>query len=87
MNYSEYTQSAQNSAFPVYSDENNNGGCDGLGLSKREMFAAMAMQAKISTQTKDMIESDYWSNPEDVAKSAVQYADALIAELNKPVEE
>ena len=46
-----------------------------LGLSKRELFAAMAMQGMIGHSTI-----------EGAAITAVQTADALIAELNKEVQ-
>jgi hypothetical protein len=57
------------------------------GLTKREHFAAMAMQGFIASQHT-------WRNwrwkpcmaampPAQAAKLAVEYADALIAELNK----
>jgi hypothetical protein len=45
------------------------------GLTKREYFAAMAMQAVLSTHGEDY--------PEIIAVRALRYADALINELNK----
>jgi hypothetical protein len=45
-------------------------------LTKREYFAAMAMQAMLP-------DSQFNDNYERFAKHAVQAADALIAELNK----
>ena len=50
------------------------------GLTKRELFAAMAMQG--------ILGNAYWNEhgdytPEGVAKSARDYADALLAELAK----
>jgi hypothetical protein len=45
------------------------------GLTKREYFAAMAMQAN----------ADNDATPEEIAFDSVKLADALIAELNKPV--
>lgn len=52
-----------------------------LGLSKREFYASLAMQALI-TQFSDtaMAHSDL------IAKQAVEYADKLMAELKKPKE-
>jgi len=47
------------------------------GLTKREYFAAMAMQGLLA-DTKDIIYPIT-----QVAKDAVNYADALIDELNK----
>jgi hypothetical protein len=49
---------------------------DEHGLTKREYFAAMAMQALISDPNISTTYSHY-------AENAVQAADALIAELNK----
>jgi hypothetical protein len=46
------------------------------GLTKREYFAAMAMQALVSTET-----ADYDVKPKDAASFAVEYADCLIREL------
>ncbi len=46
------------------------------GLTKREMFAGLAMQGfAVSTES--------YPNPDDVAKRSVEMADALITELNK----
>lgn len=45
------------------------------GLTKREYFAAMAMQGFMA--------NDYRATPETFAMKAVQMADALIAALNK----
>jgi hypothetical protein len=48
------------------------------GITKREMFAAMAMQGYLSAI------GQYGMVPEkDVADSAVRFADALIVALNK----
>lgn len=44
------------------------------GLTKREYFAAMAMQGSI-TRGRD--------NQDDIAKWAVEYSEALLAELEK----
>lgn len=45
------------------------------GLTKREQFAAMAMQGLLSHNSN-------W-RPTSVAKASVDYADALLAELEK----
>jgi len=45
------------------------------GLTKREYFAALAMQSVLSTHGEDY--------PEIIAVRALRYADALINELNK----
>lgn len=52
-----------------------NSGFSQYGLTKRELFAAMAMQGFLSEGCINM------STP--IADCAVQLADALIAELNK----
>ena len=49
------------------------------GLTKRELFAAMAMQGFAACQGA----FEEWSNEKHAACS-VNVADALIAELNKP---
>lgn len=55
------------------------------GLTKREYFAAMAMQASISTIDSSVLKKadDWLEEPNRIAQWAVRYADALIAELNK----
>ena len=52
------------------------------GLTKRELFAAMAMQGIASNPNAATIEG-----PDVVAGAAVEAADALLAELAKPREE
>jgi hypothetical protein len=56
------------------------GGIDGpqLGLTKREYFAAMALQGLLANSFRSPT-----SYIESNAEYAVNYADALIAELNK----
>ena len=44
------------------------------GLSKREYFAAMAMQGMLAEQ--------YWTSPENLARCSTEAADALINALN-----
>ena len=58
------------------------------GLTKRELFAAMAMQASASSYetmvgVKALGKEEGISIVSLVAMSSVEYADALIAELNK----
>ena len=48
------------------------------GLTKREYFAGLAMQALITNRD---IEDDY-ADYDEVAMEAVEYADALIMHLN-----
>jgi hypothetical protein len=52
-----------------------------FGLTKRELFAAMAMQGQLSSASEC---AD--SSCGGIAKWAVNYADALLAELAKPQE-
>ena len=52
-----------------------------IGLTKRELFAAMAMQGIASNPNAATIEG-----PDVVAGAAVEAADALLAELAKPKE-
>lgn len=54
-----------------------------LGLSKREYFAAMAMQGICSGMSNDSIVNNRSSDTQGVAELAVMYADALIEQLNK----
>ena len=49
---------------------------DEYGLTKREYFAALALQGLLS-------QSQFLINSEKFAKFAVEAADALMAELNK----
>lgn len=49
------------------------------GMSIRTEIAARAMQGLLSN-------SDVIANPKNCAEIAVRFADALIAELNKPTE-
>jgi hypothetical protein len=62
---------AKGPAFPLISNE---GYIINAGLTKREYFAAMALQALV---TKNNNEYDY------CVISAVKYADELIEELSK----
>ena len=49
------------------------------GLTKRELFAAMAMQGELASYGPDP-----GPRTSSVARFSVEMADALIAELNKP---
>jgi hypothetical protein len=54
------------------------------GLTKREYFAALAMQAQISSDNNKMLSAEEWmQEPKRISSWAVMYADALIEELNK----
>lgn len=48
------------------------------GLTKREHFAAMAMQGLIASDTPEWV-----GTPESQAENAVKYADELLKELDK----
>jgi len=59
-----------------------------VGMTKRELFAAMAMQGYISTNNHDAItrcmdDDDYKYPSQVIAKLGVEAADALIKELGK----
>lgn len=66
---------ANQPAFPIHDFVNGNGDVQtgSIGLTKREYFAAMAMQGILSSNLE-------WIN---VAVSSVDFADALISELEK----
>ncbi len=49
------------------------------GLTKREYYAGLAMQGIISKRDGELNGSDW------VAMKALDYADALISELEKPI--
>lgn len=66
-----------NSEQPAFPNMNYEGIQMG-GLTKREYFAAMAMQGLFADMTK---QDEYTF--QDVALDAVQAADALLAELEK----
>lgn len=76
--------SANDSAFPTPSDYRSDGALIVYatpGLSKREYFAAMAMQGICG----DGIPGSH-HQPAVTARDAVAQADALLAELDKPVQ-
>ena len=66
---------SNHSAFPAteYYDERPIGGSS--GLTKRELFAAMALQGFIAANGQHQVR--------DAATAAVEYADALIKALSK----
>lgn len=54
------------------------------GLTKREYFAGLALQGIVKTHTTDGLNpEDAHEEIEEACRQAVQYADALIKELNK----
>ncbi len=76
--------------FEVFGEYKNNtdmsvSTLSGIGLTKREQFAAIAMQGLISTMeaTNGSMFPDTQNLKELVASASVKYADALIEELNK----
>lgn len=66
---------ADESAYPVY----DAGQQMEAGLTKREYFAAMAMQGMVANPTAN-------GRPEDYAADAVAQADALIEALDRAKE-
>ncbi len=70
-------------AFPCRNDDQNL--TDHPGLTKRELFAAMAMQGDWACP-KDAAEIQT-KGQRSAAKTYCQMADALLAELAKPQEE
>lgn len=65
----------------IYADMGVNGQreifCDNQGLTKREHFAAIAIQGMIAAEYGSRVSAQQW------AKDAVEVADALLAELDK----
>jgi len=80
---------AELAAFPVVIPFE--GAVQYFGITKRELFAAMAMQGNLScplskSAAKTLRETGMDSHEEFaklIAKSSVEYADALLAELEK----
>lgn len=61
------------SAFPIAADLNNTPAFF-KGLTKRELFAAMALQGLLNSKSDTLMFLEY-------PKRAVEYADALLKEL------
>ena len=57
-----------------------------IGLTKRELFAAMAMQGMAANPADNYLAEVDGKIVNVTSKYAVKYADALIAELNKEVQ-
>ena len=74
-------KNADKPAMPTpYMDQNSNGGalyCDDTGLTKREMFA-MHIAGHMVSRT-----AGYDEYVKSKMKTAVEYANALLAELEK----
>lgn len=67
---------ADQPAFPFVEPHPN--GCQTYGgLTKREQFAAMAMQGFLSRRPSELV------TPENTARWSLAFADALLAELAK----
>jgi len=66
-------------AFPVELTNDDNIHVE--GLSKREWFAGMAMQGLMANEQNAPV-TDY----EYAAKACIKMADALLAELDKPLQ-
>jgi hypothetical protein len=74
----------QNGAFSCADDFNDSADMGGAGLTKREHFAAMALNTVLSSYNpyeSGDFDSSEW---EAVARNAVGLADALLSELEKP---
>ncbi|KAF1698328.1 hypothetical protein CSC62_05310 [Pseudoxanthomonas jiangsuensis] len=71
------TKAGSEPAYPVPNDANVNGQ---EGLTKRELFAAMAMQGLASVPADGGLRPEWIATD---AQNAVAYADALLAELEK----
>lgn len=66
-------------AFPLFAYVDKDDHSFAEGLTKREYFAAMAMQGFCAAQARPL------DRPQDLAELCVKHADALINELNKPI--
>lgn len=70
------------SAFPMLDHNGNNLVMREPGLTKRELLAAMAMQALISKAPLENLDiEDPGHLPQEIASGAVDYADELLKEL------
>jgi len=67
------------SAYP-FTEDYGNGAITAQGLTKRELFAAMAMCSLIEAAGENYYE------PTITAKTALDYTNALIEQLNKEVQ-
>lgn len=65
-------------AFPVHADTISR-----LGLTKRELIAAMAMQGLISLQDKGIEAESFEDAYKQMAMHSLMAADALLIELEK----
>jgi hypothetical protein len=72
---------SEESAFPVF-DSDGSTSIGAAGLSKREYFAAMALQGYLAAHASEPT----MPVAEIMAKDAVEYADALIKALKDETE-
>ena len=75
-------KNSEHPAFPFNYIDESIGRMDWPGISKREYFAAMAMQGIASSMTGHLKQEQ--DTEKFIAKVSVKYADALLAELEKP---
>lgn len=68
-------------AFPAWEMGGQGPEPTNFGLTKREMFAAMAMQGMLSVFDPNSLPHTWEGHPSSLASIAVKCADALIAEF------
>lgn len=76
------------SAYPIIIDNITKYQIRETGLTKREYFAAMAMQGMLSNSKESDPSSEWvlsYATRHEIAKMSVEQADALVAELNKEI--
>jgi hypothetical protein len=75
---------ADDCAYPVIIDDVSTKQFSEPGLSKREYFAAVALQGLLAKCIIDFSEDADYCTPKTRAKQSVLLADALIEALNNP---
>ena len=76
-------ENGNNTAFPSDIHRYTDG-----GLTKREYFAAMAMQGMLANPNGTMMQGgDRTLHPDHISKMALIHADAVLKELDKPKDE
>lgn len=73
----------RNTAFPTSFKTGPNQLHVAVGLTKRELFAAMAMQALLSNPTTKVSPAPGYSDEQAVAGAATKMADALLTALDQ----
>ncbi len=79
-------KNAGSSAFPLDPKtriNNTDSHLDFVGLTKREYFAACAMQGVLANMDKWRMKGEQLK-PEEMARISIASADALLIELSKP---